>query len=95
MSVPTVSTSTALACRNCGGSPAAKVTFKSVQGFLIFSRVSTLRGVYCRDCGQRAKAEMNAKMFKGAWFSVTALAFMPIYLAMNASAAGKLDKLSA
>ena len=93
MSVPTATPQTALACRNCGRGPAAKVTFKAVQGFLVLSRISTLRGAYCRDCGLRAKQEMNAKMLKGAWFSLTAIIAMPIYLTTNAIAAGKLEKL--
>lgn len=92
MSVPTAATA-ALTCRNCGSSPAAKVTFKSVQGFLVMSRITTARGPYCRDCGLRAKEQMNAKMLKGAWFSVTALIGMPIYLITNSMAAAKLAKL--
>ncbi len=36
---------------------------------------------------------MNAKMLKGAWFSVTALIGMPIYLITNSMAAAKLAKL--
>lgn len=66
-----------------------------MQGFLILSRISTLRGAYCRDCGLRAKQAMNAKTLKGAWFSITALIAMPIYLSTNAMAAGKLNKLTA
>jgi hypothetical protein len=92
---PTGSAPTALTCRDCGRTPAAKVTFKAVQGFLILSRISTLRGAYCRDCGLRAKQAMNAKTLKGAWFSITALIAMPIYLSTNAMAAGKLNKLTA
>lgn len=95
MSAPAGSASTALSCRDCGRTPAAKVTFKAVQGFLILSRISTVRGTYCLDCGLRAKQAMNAKMFKGAWFSVTALIAMPIYLSTNALAVGKLNKLTA
>jgi hypothetical protein len=91
----TGSASTALTCRDCGRTPAAKVTFKAVQGFLILSRISTLRGAYCRDCGLRAKQAMNAKTLKGASFSITALIAMPIYLSTNAMAAGKLNKLTA
>jgi hypothetical protein len=94
MSASTVSTSTALTCRQCGRTPAAKVTFKAVQGFLVMSRISTIRGAYCRDCGLRAKQQMNAKTLKGAWFSLTALMAMPIYLTTNAMAAGKLNKLA-
>lgn len=95
MAASTGSASTALTCRDCGGTPAAKVTFKAVQGFLILSRISTLRGAYCRDSGLRAKQAMSAKTLKGAWFSITALIAMPIYLSTNAMAAGKLNKLTA
>ena len=93
MAAPTGS-ATPLTCRDCGRGPAAKVTFKAVQGFVVLSRISTLRGEYCRDCGMRAKQAMNAKMLKGAWFSLTAIIAMPIYLSTNAFAAGKLNKLT-
>jgi hypothetical protein len=92
MSAPTP-TSTVLSCRNCGRSPAAKVTFKSVQGFVVMANIGTLRGAYCRDCGLKAKAQMNARTLKGAWFSISSLIAMPIYLATNASAGKKLERL--
>jgi hypothetical protein len=82
------------ACQNCGGRPAAKVGFQSIEGLLIIHTIRTVKGTFCRDCGLAVKDRMNQRTLKRAWFGIGAIIGMPIIMGANAARASKINKLA-
>lgn len=55
-------------CMVCGGTPAARITLRSVVAFVVMGVTHTQRGVYCRDCGLAMfRKRMSATLLTGWW----------------------------
>ncbi|GAA2934891.1 hypothetical protein GCM10020221_33320 [Streptomyces thioluteus] len=83
-------------CRICGGFPAAHMTIRGHQGFLVLMRFLKQEGAFCRTCGTALRREMTAKTFWQGWWSPFSLVFFtPFTLIWNLVVRAKTNKLPA
>lgn len=84
----------ASACRFCGGMPAAQVTFRAHQGFLILMRFQKYDGPMCGNCGIAVYRTMTtATLWQGWWSPFSLFIFTPFTVIWNLIARGKVGKL--
>ncbi|GAA0499509.1 hypothetical protein [Streptomyces olivaceiscleroticus] len=82
------------ACRFCGGMPAARVTFRAHQGFLILMRFQKYDGPMCGNCGIAVyRTMMTATLCQGWWSPFSLFIFTPFTIIWNLIARGKVSKL--
>ncbi|MER7400289.1 hypothetical protein ABT381_32800 [Streptomyces sp. NPDC000151] len=83
-------------CRFCGGGPAARVTFRAHQGFLILMRFQKYDGPMCGNCGIAVyRTMMTATLWQGWWSPFSLFLFTPFTVIWNLVARRKVSKLPA
>ncbi|MFF8932348.1 hypothetical protein ACF1AO_34355 [Streptomyces longwoodensis] len=81
-------------CKVCGAAPAAPVTIRAHQGFILAMRWHTLEGPFCAICGTALVREMTTKTLWQGWWGVGSLIFgTPYALLSNWAAHRKLRRL--
>ena|SRR5665213_335280 len=81
------------ACMVCGGTPAARITLRSVVAFVVMGVTSSQHGVFCRDCGLAAfRKRMNQTLLTGWWGVVHFFINLGVILG-NLSARSRLMRL--
>lgn len=82
------------ACRFCGGVPAARVTFRAHQGFLILMRFRKYDGPMCGNCGTAVYRTMTtATLWQGWWSPLSLFLFTPFTVIWNLVARRKVSNL--
>jgi hypothetical protein len=84
-----------VACRVCGGIPAANVTVRGQQGLLIWSRFLYNRGPFCQVCGIATVRAMSERTLWFGWWSWLSALVTPITLISNRIVYGKIRRLPA
>ncbi|RAJ34609.1 hypothetical protein K353_05255 [Kitasatospora sp. SolWspMP-SS2h] len=82
-------------CRFCGSVPAANVTVRGHQGFLVMMRFLRVAGPFCRDCGTATLRRMTADSLWQGWWGVASAVINPVTMLMNLVVWLKLRKLPA
>jgi hypothetical protein len=72
-----------MACRFCGGYPAAEATVRGHQGLIIIMRFLKLQGPFCRTCGIASVRDMTAKSLWQGWWGIGSSIINPITMLMN------------
>ncbi|MFC6062446.1 DUF6508 domain-containing protein [Streptomyces ochraceiscleroticus] len=84
------------ACRFCGGTPVARVTFRAHQGFLILMRFQKYDGPMCGNCGIAVyRTMMTVTLWQGWWSPFSLFLFTPFTVVWNLVARRKVSKLPA
>ncbi|GAA2481443.1 hypothetical protein [Winogradskya humida] len=81
------------ACRMCGSVPAAPVTFRGHQGFIIFMRFLSAEGPFCRDCGLATFRSMTSRTLVQGWYGWASFIITPITVLINLVKRGKVANL--
>ncbi|TQF04305.1 hypothetical protein E6W39_21350 [Kitasatospora acidiphila] len=84
-----------LACRICGGIPAADVTVRGHQGLIVLMRFLSNRGPFCQVCGTALVRDMSERTLWRGWWSYLSSLFTLIALLRNRSAYQQLRRLPA
>ncbi|MCC9308051.1 hypothetical protein LN042_13285 [Kitasatospora sp. RB6PN24] len=84
-----------LACRICGGIPAADVTVRGHQGLVVMMRFLSSRGPFCQVCGTSVVRDMSERTLWRGWWSYVSSLFTLIALLRNRSAYQRLRRLPA
>ncbi|TDO46114.1 hypothetical protein EV651_12776 [Kribbella sp. VKM Ac-2571] len=72
-----------MACRFCGGYPAAEATVRGHQGLIIIMRFLKLQGPFCRTCGIASVRDMTAKSLWQGWWGIASSIVNPITMLLN------------
>jgi hypothetical protein len=84
-----------LACRICGGIPAADVTVRGHQGMIVIMRFLSSPGPFCQVCGTAVVRDMSEKTLWRGWWGYISSVMAPVTLLRNRSAYQKLRRLPA
>jgi hypothetical protein len=84
-----------VACRMCGSVPAAPVTFRGHQGFVVVMRFLSQPGPFCRDCGMATFRAMTARTLVQGWYGWASLIITPITVLINLVKRGQVAHLAA
>jgi hypothetical protein len=84
-----------LCCRMCGSVPAAKVTFRGHQGFVIVMRFLSMEGPFCRDCGLGTFRSMTSRTLVQGWWGYASFVITPIIVLLNLFRRGTVAGLGA
>jgi hypothetical protein len=82
-------------CRMCGSVPAAKVTFRGHQGFVIVMRFLSIEGPFCRDCGLGTFRTMTSRTLVQGWWGYASFVITPIIVLLNLVRRGTVADLAA
>ncbi|MFE0459914.1 hypothetical protein ACFW1A_11750 [Kitasatospora sp. NPDC058965] len=82
-----------LACRICGGVPAADVTVRGHRGLIVLMRFLRAPGPYCVVCGTATVRDMSQQTLLRGWWSYLSSLFTLIALLQNRSALQRLRRL--
>src|SRR5690349_4351746 len=78
----------------CGSVPAAPVTFRGHQGFVVVMRFLSQEGPFCRDCGMATFREMTSRTLVQGWYGWASFIITPITVLVNLVKRGKVAGLS-
>lgn len=90
---PATGQASELACRLCGGRPAADVTFRVHQGMVIRFTGAKSRGPFCRNCGIAMFRRTTAHTLAYGWWGIFSIFATPIVLLLNWRARQKIVRL--
>jgi hypothetical protein len=82
-------------CRSCGSVPAADVTFRRNEGYILMRRTYVYRGPFCRDCGIAMFRKATAKALLTGWWGYISVVMTPVYLITNIKPRLAVGRLSA
>ncbi|PYC87520.1 hypothetical protein C7C46_04180 [Streptomyces tateyamensis] len=82
-----------LACRICGGVPAADVTVRGHRGLIVLMRFLRAPGPYCSVCGTAMVRDMSEQTLLRGWWSYLSSLFTLIALLQNRAAYQRLRRL--
>jgi hypothetical protein len=75
--------------------PAADVTFRGHQGFVIVMRFLRMDGPFCRDCGLATFRLMTSRTLVQGWWGYASFIITPITVLINLAKRGKVANLPA
>jgi hypothetical protein len=82
-------------CRLCGSVPAAEVTFRGHQSFVVMMRFLSQDGPFCRDCGLATFRRMTSRTLVQGWYGYASFLIAPITVLINLARRGKVASLPA
>jgi hypothetical protein len=82
-------------CRGCGSAPAAMVTFRGHQGFLVMMRYLSRKGPFCRDCGLATFRSMTVSTMWAGWWGLFSLFINTFVLGWNLIRSREIAALAA
>ncbi|EST27931.1 hypothetical protein [Streptomyces roseochromogenus] len=85
----------AIGCEVCGGVPAAPVTIRGHQGFLVIMRFLRREGTFCRSCALAVFRKMQADTLAMGWWGPMSMLITPITLLINLFTLSRIRKLPA